>query len=228
MRKFTFNPVASPNGSTLQTQIPGGAPLRVVLANYSPANLTLNFANGYSAALISQDRRRFEIQNINNGNIGWTIDSYMGSIFPGLSLVVVEVYEPGEAIVEQYPSPVPPVAAPNLQLFTQAVAQTNNNNLKVPKVTGKLFYLTRFEVFSGYAVSSTDLLEVDISQGGFLNAAPGTITYFFPIGTAVAVNEVYEFPSPYVQASAGTSLTGNIPGGANVPATTLNLWGYYI
>ena len=227
MRKFTFNPVATPNGGTITTQIPGGHPLRVVIMNLSPANLSLSFANGSTAACVSQDRRRFEFRNVGNGNIGWTIDSYVGSIFPGLSLVVVEVYEPGEQIVETYPSPVPVLSPPNLRLFSDNQAAGNQNSITVAVKTDVLFYLTRLEYYSTLAGAANDVT-VTLSNGGFLSVGfTQQLQWFFAESVSQAIDFTYDFPSPYVQGAAATSITA-VSAGATATHHILRVWGYYI
>jgi hypothetical protein len=227
MRKFTFNPVATPGGGTIQTQIPGGSALRVVVMNFSPANLSLSFANGYTAACVSQDRRLFDMRNANSGNIGWTVDSFVGSIFAGLSLVVVEVYEASERIPEVYPSPVPSLAAPNLQLFTDVATAGNQISLPITVVPGKLFYLTQWEYYCDVCTIS-EQTSITLQNGQLLNQVSTAVGWNIFHTKLAVVERVYSLPTPYVQALPGLGINVVASADGSTPAHQLFIWGYYI
>lgn len=224
MRKFTFDPTKATSGS-VNVQLPVGR-MKIKFMNHSPANLTLSFPNGDTAALVSLTQREFS-RDLNSPNINWSVDSYAGSITPGLSLVVVEAYELREDFVRV--SGLPAVAAPNLLYFNdQEIAGSHPSAITIPLIAGQLFYLTRIE-YSADAASVVDTIRVNVQNGKFLaDSFSHIIQWSLTHGTTDSTNFAYAFPTPYVQNASNIAVTVNSGASANTPAHFLTAWGYYL
>lgn len=224
MRKFTFDPSQATSGS-VNVQLPAGR-MKIKFMNHSPANLTLSFPNGDTAALVSLTQREFD-RALNYPVINWSVDSYAGSITPGLSLVVVEAYELREDFVGV--SGLPAVAAPNLLYFSdQELAGAHPSNMTIPIIAGRLFYLTRVE-YSADAASVVDTIRINAQNGKFLSDSfSHLIQWSVTHNTSDSASFTYIFPTPYIQSASGIAVTVNSGASANTPAHFLTAWGYYL
>lgn len=222
MRKFTFDPTKATSG-TVNVQVPAGR-MKMKFMNHSPANLTLSFPNGDTAALVSLTQREFSLA-LNSPNINWSVDSYAGSITPGLSLVVVEAYELREDFVRV--SGLPAAAAPNENLFVTHATAGNSATVTPGVVTGQLFHVTRFEYYCDLG-SIAEKTFVNLTNGAFLGQQAAALGYpIFHTTTSTVVFQ-YNLPTPYVQNAAGVSISVVATADASTPEQYLFVWGYYV
>src|SRR5690348_10537793 len=104
-RGTPFNPTTVQSGSF---EWDGGEDTHLIVINESNQNLLIRFAGGQKSYVPANDRRKYKLSGIMaqpQNSIAWTVQSGINQL-NSVNQVVVEVYAPGEAVPETYPSPL--------------------------------------------------------------------------------------------------------------------------
>jgi hypothetical protein len=139
---------ATGDGGTIDTRVPPGSLLRMLIINDSPVTMILTFSdpNNSTDIVPAKDRRFFQL-HVNTPFVQWVPDQITGNLIDGISQCYIVIYEPSETVVEQYPSPL--IRNAVIPTIMQTVQFTGNQN---PSIT-----IPPNAFFLGFDISVTQM-----------------------------------------------------------------------
>jgi hypothetical protein len=123
-----FNPILSTSGSFVAKTLQVNS--KMIVINKSYVDILFTFSNGDQRLVIANDRRAFTI-NVGSPLITWSQQNidYPQTVNQLENIVYVEIYEPSEIIIEQYPSIIQRETLPNLLPYNVGSGSTSLNNV---------------------------------------------------------------------------------------------------